>query len=697
MSFLAPLFLLGLAGLAIPTLIHLVQRERKRPIEFPSLMFLQRIPYQSVRRRRVRNWLLLLLRAAAIAMLVLAFARPFFRHDPNIVIASAGAREVVILLDQSASMGYGDHWQRAKTEAKKVIDGLGAADRATLVLFSRNSEENVRATADRGRLDAAVDAAHVTSGATRYAPALRLAQSILTRSPLGHREAVIISDFQRSGWERHEDVSFPAGAILTPVSVVSGPMPNLSVASVTFARTRFAGEDRVTVTAAVTNHSDAPVPDVPVSLEIDGRLIQSQTIKVGANASATATFSQFTLSESNVRGVVHAGTDAFPQDNTFNFVLSPARAAAVLIVEPDGLRPEDDIYLPTALSIGSPAAFDVTQLAASRVTATNLDKAAVVVVNDTFVPGPVGAEIKRFVERGGGLFVLLGAHAGKIDSESTLLPGTPGPAKDAPVNRPSTFGFIDYTHPIFEIFKTPHSGDFSTAHFYQYRTLEPGATDRVLARFDDGVVAMAERTVSGGRVITMDASLADSETDLGRQAIFLPFLHQVMRYLARYQEQPSWYTAGQRFDPSDRIPALAPDPVTHQPRTSALVSTPSGGRLTPGAGGEPMSFELTEQGFYGVRPAGGTEARPLTVAANIDPSESDLTPMDLREFVGVATGRATENLNKPDDGALKPDEIEKKQSIWWYVMLIAVLVLVVESILANRASARLVGSRRFVG
>ncbi len=57
MSFLTPLFLVGLAGLAIPVILHLIQRERKNVVQFPSLMFLRRIPYQSVRRRRIRHWL----------------------------------------------------------------------------------------------------------------------------------------------------------------------------------------------------------------------------------------------------------------------------------------------------------------------------------------------------------------------------------------------------------------------------------------------------------------------------------------------------------------------------------------------------------------------------------------------------------------------------------------------------------------
>ena len=117
MSFLSPLFFAALGAIAIPILVHLIQRERNRVVHFPSLMFLQRIPYQSVRRRRIRHWLLLALRVTAIALLVLAFARPFFPQGALSAAAAGGAREVVILLDQSASMGYGDHWQRARDAA----------------------------------------------------------------------------------------------------------------------------------------------------------------------------------------------------------------------------------------------------------------------------------------------------------------------------------------------------------------------------------------------------------------------------------------------------------------------------------------------------------------------------------------------------------------------------------------------------
>ena len=104
MQFLAPLFFVALAGLAIPVLLHLTQREKKQIIRFPSLMFVRRIPYQSVRRRKIQNWLLLMVRLTALALIIFAFARPLIRDDEAPVAAGSGARELVVLLDTSYSL-----------------------------------------------------------------------------------------------------------------------------------------------------------------------------------------------------------------------------------------------------------------------------------------------------------------------------------------------------------------------------------------------------------------------------------------------------------------------------------------------------------------------------------------------------------------------------------------------------------------
>ena len=114
MSFLAPLFAVGLLALAVPILVHLVHKERKETTPFPSLMFLLRTPYQHSRRQRIRDWLLFLTRALVFLLLVAAFARPVLDRTPEAVAtASGGGRELVVLLDRSFSMRIGDRWSRA--------------------------------------------------------------------------------------------------------------------------------------------------------------------------------------------------------------------------------------------------------------------------------------------------------------------------------------------------------------------------------------------------------------------------------------------------------------------------------------------------------------------------------------------------------------------------------------------------------
>jgi hypothetical protein len=92
MGFLVPAFFAGLAALAVPVLIHLINRERKVVIQFPSLMFLRKIPYKSVRRQKLRHLLLLALRCLALAILVAAFTRPFLARHGSVSPALLGAR-----------------------------------------------------------------------------------------------------------------------------------------------------------------------------------------------------------------------------------------------------------------------------------------------------------------------------------------------------------------------------------------------------------------------------------------------------------------------------------------------------------------------------------------------------------------------------------------------------------------------------
>jgi hypothetical protein len=676
MSFLSPLLFLGLASIAVPILVHLIQRERKHVIEFPSLMFVQRIPYQSVRRRRIRHWALLLLRAAAIALIVAAFTRPFLPGGAAAALAAAGgSREVVVLVDRSASMGYGDRWQQARAAAASAIDSLGAADRATLVFFSRNAEENLRATSDRARLRAALDTATLTADGTRYGPALKLAESILARSTLQRREAILISDFQKSGWSGAEDVRFGDGMQLTPIPIAESGTSNVAVRSVNFARAPFSNQERVTVTAGVANYSGTPAANIPVVLELDGRELETQRVSIGANAAASVAFAPFTLAQPGMRGVVRAASDALAADNAFHFVLTPSQAVSVLVVD-GSERGDASFYLTRALGIGTAPAFQVETVTAGRVSPAMLDGRSVVVLNNTVVPqGIAGGVLKRYVERGGGLLIVLGDRSTWPASEGDLLPGKLGDVVDRTNGRGGTL-VPDYSHQVFEVFKAPRSGDFSAPRVLRYRALQTAASDRVLARFDDGAVASAERRVGNGLVIVLSTTLDRGWNDFARTPIYLPLVHQLTKYLARYQPASAWRTVGDVVDLSAALNG----------RAERVVVTPSSERRTVAAT-DPGILELNEQGLYEIRSAASPSDQPARMAVNLDPVESDLTTLDPSELVAAVTGRATQTVSQtPAPAEITPEDAERQQSLWWYLLLAGMLALSAETAISNHLS-----------
>jgi hypothetical protein len=588
-----------------------------------------------------------------------------------------GTREVVILLDHSASMGYGDHWQKAKDAAHQAIRSLSNNDKATLVLFSRNAEESMRATSDRARLDVAVDNAKVDADSTRYGPALKLAESILLRSNARRRETVIVSDFQRAGWTGSEDVHFPEGYIVTPVSVATPGAGNIAVPQVTFSRQSFAGQERVTVTAGIANRGGTPNADIPVSLDVEGLPIQTQHAKVGANASTSVTFTQFTLDKPIVKGTVRAGTDPLPADNTFHFTVSPAAPVSLLVVE-SGDR-DSSLYLTRALAISASPIFQTDVVPVVRVSPANFEKRAVVILNDVaFPPAAANGALKQFVERGGGLLIAAGQHTTWPQGEKDLMPGALGDTIDRTAGRGATLGFLDHSHFVFEIFKAPRSGDFSAAQIYRYRRVDVAPGDRVLARFDDGAVAAAERKVGAGRVIVWASALDDSYSDLPRKPVYLPLVHQLVKYLAQFEAPRSWQTVGQVVD----VQALT------KSRANVVVVTPAGKRVTQNG-----PLELDEQGVYEVRPAGGSADGfvPQAIAVNIDPAEEDLSPIDPAELVGAVTGHATSTSAAALPNAAEAEqfdikEAERKQSFWWYLLVAGLLLLAAETVVSNRLS-----------
>jgi len=431
-----------------------------------------------------------------------------------------------------------------------------------------------------------------------------------------------------------------------------------------------------------------------VQLQIDGRLVASRTVTLAANGTGSVSFDPLTVSEANMRGLIRAGTDTLPKNNDFYFVLSPARPLSVLILQSDTADRAASVYLTTVLDLSRAPSFKTEVAAASRVTSGQLDGRSLVVINDAAVSSTMAEALRGFVERGGGLLIALGDR-NPASSDWPLMPGSLGGAVDRMAFKGGTLGFLDYSHPVFDEFKDPRNGNFANMRFLKYRTLTPAPTDRVLARYDDGAVAMVERRVGSGRVIAFTSTIDGTWNDVPKHGMYLPLMQQAAQYLAQYDEPSAWQTVGRMFDISAPVASLVREGQTGVASgggakgARGVAVSPSGEQVTLGEGGVP-SIELAEQGFYSVRVSGAGSRRPYEVAVNIDPAESDLSSLPPADFLSGATGRSA--VASPgtslDQSELKPADVEKKQGVWWFLLVGGLVALLAESILSNRLSRR---------
>ena len=676
---LAPLFLLGLGTLVVPVIVHLIHRHKRESVPFPSLMFIQRIPYKDVRRQQLRHKLLFAIRCLALILLALAFARPFLENATEATAADIAGREVVILLDRSHSMRFGDRWQRGVEQARARLDLLGPLDRATVVLFAETAE----VTGEN-----AIERAEPTAGGTRYGSALQLAGRILSESEQPEREVVLITDFQRSGWDRVSDVRLPGGTIVTAVDLSEDETHNISLPFVSLRQEVLSGREWVSVTTRVVNGGERQVVGLRVALVLNGQELQSHTVTVDPLGSTAVTFSPVLLPEGVSRGAVTAGTDALAQDNTAVFVLSPSNSLSALILESSDARENQSLFLSRALEIGDRPSFRVDVRPLREFRLSDLDGRSVLVLNDAPLPGGrAGQRIREFVENGGGLLVVLGERNGPQTWPANvvdLLPGVVGARVDLD-RGPITMSTMEYGNPVFDVFSAPRSGDFSAAKFFRYRDLTVDDPQSVLARYSDGQVALAEKRFGDGIVLVWTSTADTYWNDLALQPVFLPFVHRMMRYLAGYEEVRPFFIVGEtlkltRESPDKSIQALMDG------GGDLVVQAPSGNRTIVQAGAGEQVVELTEQGFYEIRQVDGGKIPPAFVAVNIDPSESDLAKLDIEEFLGAVTPMGDEGSVGARARKLTVEEREHRQQLWWYLLIAAMLMLVAETAISNRLS-----------
>ena len=312
---------------ASPLIVHLFARARPPKYDFSSVEFILRALRFTQRLRKPRDWLVLILRTAAVAAVILLFLRPvMFSHGGG----PFQRRNVVVILDASASMGWSDGSQTrfavACAEVSEILAGLSSRDAADVILAGAAPRPVFPVMGGNiGYLQGEIRRAHLTSEALDPEAALRLAMRLLSGQE-GRKDICIISDFQASNW-RGITPRLPPDVGLTCVGTARGDTPNVAIVRVAVDPVRPLTGEEATVLCDVANYSGMPQRRTVVMAAESTRM--SREVVIPPWGRMTVVFKQRIASAVPFMMNASLAEDAFPCDDRRWAGVEPTEALRV--------------------------------------------------------------------------------------------------------------------------------------------------------------------------------------------------------------------------------------------------------------------------------------------------------------------------------------------------------------------------------
>ncbi len=653
MSLLAPAFLVGLLAIGLPWWLHRLSSDNPNKQKFSSLMFLEPGEPRRVLAKKVQYLLLLALRIGVLVLLALAFTEPAIWRAPAAGGDADGARMHLIVLDGSASMGYGGRWERARAAANDVLDELGTEDRAQIVLAGRQFEVLGPPTADVAALRQTLNTAEPGVFRLEYGQLMRSIDGLVRTA-----ELPVVIDLVTDAQTTALPIRFGELAPRRPAEIVihdvtDGAAENWTVDS--FGASALTGE----LTASVRSFAPDTVTRT-VTLTQNGRTVGEETVEVPADGRAEVAFPALDLaSGSNRVEVALSPDDDLEGDDRRYLAIKRPEPRKVLVVAEnvEGLGP---LFTSAALETLTTLALTADVRTSPLGDPPLLDYSFVVVTDIGLLDAPQAAAIEDYVE-GGGRALLA---AGPRSSGLTALPVTGQALRTNPQmggQARLSIGEIDATHPVLR-----GVDELRAANFFRSVSIEPGEGDQVLMSLADGTPLLLERTMGSGRVLLFTSSLDRQWNDLPVQPAFVPLMAGIANRLLG----GAGFTSEADLGSTLAVRALGFEGgQIFDPRGEAALGL--------GAGSDDVL--LDQVGFYEVVGGGTTEL----VAVNFDARESDLKPVDaatLDRWRGLGV-RPGEDVAAPAAVTSQADRVPISLGQWLVMLLLALVVM--ESMVGN--------------
>lgn len=705
MTFLNPAFLFGLVAAAIPVVLHLISLRRLRTVEFSTLSFLKELQQTRIRRLKLRQLLLLILRTVLILLIVLAFSRPTIKGSLGAESTVRATTTAAIVIDDSNSMTASDqqglYLTQAREAAQHVLGLLGEGDEVSLLRLSEvspgESHPGLSPLRDFGILHSRIQDVATSSIHRHLEDALRILAGTVSSSKNFNKEVYVISDFQQGviaparAKEPPREQLYPPDVRFFLMPIGSKELQNFGIESASVENSIIELNKPFLLRVKVGNHSAVNVTSHMVSVFLNGTRVAQKGIDALSGQTIETEFSLIPRTNGFLDGFAELEDDDLSYDNRFYFSLHLPETIRVLLV---GAQ-TDLRYVQLALATRSDASsLRVRTLGYDRLTASTLvDQDVIILTNPGRLPSLLTDQIAAFVRNGGGLLLFPGPEttpeAYRDSFTSLKLP--PLRMVETLSNSPGQASFVgiegaELRHPLFEgMFETPQPSARTTPSLESPRIttfgrFEPTAEATVIVSMSNGAPFLLDIPRGSGRVLLCSVSATPQWSDFPLKGLFVPLLHRSLSYLTQEQVKQQSVVAG---DPitltssvvgSDRLSVRTPDGMDVDVPLSRSGTTTSA-----------VFHETLQPGIYSVRNNSVVQRK---FSVNMDPDESktaraeDGTIKTMFDRLGVSAGmiRTIDNPSETDRVVLQS---RFGVELWKYFLIGALILAIVEMLVAR--------------
>lgn len=683
----------GLAalGIAVPILVHLLNKARPRKLPWAAMELLQRTSQQRSRKIKLEDLFIMALRCLALLLAALAMMRLVFTNDGSFF--SGAPRELILAVDASYSMNHGQFESRidlAKKRAVEAVENLPVGSKLSLVTLGREPEVLFRhSDPDLDTLKRRLDSMEVHPSRLSLDTALSSIGYLLDESDLANKEVLFLTDGQHASWEALPRATLDRFAELQKVAAISvvplsdGSSENLSVSGLhVVSGVRRAG-GFASLSATVTNHGQRPA-STSLLLTHNGQgvdVLQVGPIEPG-EGQLVRLGSQLEDAGPN-RFEVSIDPDNLPEDNATYLAIEVPEKLKVLIIEG---RNREARYLELALRLqrsGYSHGLNPTILPSSSVGAGDIEGADVIILaNVGDLPDESIESLGEQVRLGAGLLVYAGDQMDAFAAErmlGNLMPLTFGASVDPEAGEAHQLRVSAQSHRISRELGRLEA-ELSDCIVRGYHELEPATQANVLLNLSNGNPLLLTQAAGKGKVAFFATGPGRSWSTLPLNPAGPILFHLLLDELSSGGTQRS-FKVGESL--AVEVPAgslgaepklLHPGGQTSVPRREEGLQDDNGIQLSLGV--------ATEPGFYELDSGSNTDFEVLAV--NVDPQESAIRPASIEELKAELQGTGVRIAGEEGDG----EGTQRQTLLGSYLALAALLIMILQAALSTELTRR---------